>query len=278
MTDNDWSELDAPCPLSDSDVSSYRQFGWLKVSNAVSSEVALTLRDAFLDVAAQHQPKAESLDPNQTNHANSEEINRQHVLYNDIDRWIDVFRQTVLSRRLGSIAGQLLGCDPVQHFRSSIFAKDPEVAGGTATSLHQDYPYEPFDRSRSLTIWLALMDLVPEMGTLRFVDGSHRFGVLGRDELYRPDHDYVQHLQQTEGWKLSKPAELGAGDATVHADLTLHGADSNLGDGPRIALSVIYFDPATLYTGAPSSHVDGFKLQSNAVFDPKCFELVECAP
>lgn len=270
------AELDEPYALAGDDLAVFDERGWLFLEGLLSPDLAGTLAAECLEWSSTHRTiDAAPLDAAANNHATSLEIQRQHVLYNNIDRDSPAFRDAVLSRRVGSIASQLLRCDPVQFFRSSVFSKLPSRDGGGPTSLHQDFPFTPFDRSRSLTLWIALVDLTEDMGPLRFVDGSSRFGVLGRDELYRPESDYIARRSEEEGWQLSAPRAMRAGDATVHADLTLHGADANVGDRPRLGWSVYYLDPATLYTGAPSSHVDEYGLVPNRPFDPQHFPLVE---
>jgi ectoine hydroxylase-related dioxygenase (phytanoyl-CoA dioxygenase family) len=259
--------MDSTVPMSDEDVTAFRNDGWAVVRNVVPREVALHLRDQFFA----HKTAAAAVEKERADYV--DELKVQHVVHREVTLPA-TFRAATLSRRMASVAEQLLGVEQVQMFRTSLFEKLPTSDGGGATGLHQDYPYAPVDRSRGLTIWVALGDLPEEMGALRFVEGSHRFGSLGRDEVFRPDNDYVKHRASNERWPLTPPLALAAGDATVHTDLTVHGADPNRSGATRLGLANLYMDPETLYTGAPHPLTDGLGLAVNRPFDHPNFPLL----
>jgi len=266
--------LQHPLTLSPDTVTAYRQHGWTRVEQAIPHTVAAALHDEHQRTSSATAPGSARLDGARHNYADDPGFQRQHRLHSNLEKTSELFRSVVFSRRLASVGAQLLGIDRVQHFRSTIFEKQPSSEGGIETGLHQDFPFTPFDRSRSLTIWIALTDLTPEMGPLQFVPESHRFGVVGRDEIYRPDRDYVQRLQHQESFQLTPPAPMRAGDATVHADLTLHGAGPNHGSRPRLGLSVYYMDPDTLYNGAPTPQTADLDMIPNAPFPPDHFPVL----
>jgi ectoine hydroxylase-related dioxygenase (phytanoyl-CoA dioxygenase family) len=92
------------------------------------------------------------------------------------DEWV---RSLSHSPKLASIASQLCG-EPVRFYSDHVFAKAPATKSGGDTPLHQDFPHHPHDRQGALNIWIALVDCLPEKGTMRFLEGSHRAGQLGR--------------------------------------------------------------------------------------------------
>jgi ectoine hydroxylase-related dioxygenase (phytanoyl-CoA dioxygenase family) len=258
----------------DADVAHYNNVGWHRVNQLIDRDTALLLRRRFDERGHALRPTVEAFDPTKSNYHNSAEVQRMHVQYLDTFSIADEFRSVVLSPRIGAVVRRLLGAKRVQLYRTSVFEKEPEAAGGLGTSAHQDFPYLSFDRSRSLTVWIALGDLPASTGTLRFVDGSHRLGSLGRDHVYLKDDDYLKQRMAKEEWVMSPAADLSAGDATIHADLMVHGSDANLGDTPRIALVSTYFDARTLFNGAPSPHTDGLDLEVNRPFPIDLFPPV----
>ena len=132
--------------------------------------------------------------------------------------------------------------------------------------FHQDFPHWPFDRAGAFTIWIALTDMTEEMGTLQFLPGSPKEGPLGRFSRSIGDD-----MVKANPWLLDKYGKVGgqpmlAGDATVHADLMVHGASGNTTGKDRAAYSVRYMPKDVLYTGAPHRHFDKFGLKSGDFF------------
>src|SRR5205085_9863089 len=81
----------------------------------------------------------------------------------------------VTSPRLGEIAARALGVEAVRLLHFSGFFKP---GGGPATPWHQDLTYMPLDTDKVVSIWVPLTDITPEMGGLRFAEGSHLHGKL----------------------------------------------------------------------------------------------------
>lgn len=146
-------------------------------------------------------------------------------------------------------------------------------AGHGATEFHQDFPWMPMDRSAMLTVWLALVDVPADMGSLRFYGGSHRHGLLGRSFTRDGDDQLSQH-SWLRGLELSPPLDLAAGDATAHHALTVHGAAANRRDTARLSFTVTYFDADALYTGMPYQQTDGLGLTVNRPFEHPKFPVV----
>ena len=97
------------------------------------------------------------------------------------------------------------------------------MVGSPGTGYHQDYSYQPFDRKGSMTFWIALVDMTPEMGPLRYLRGSHREGPLGLSGRQDIRDTYPQ-LREAE---VVGGQALKAGDAQAHWELTVHGAAPN---------------------------------------------------
>ncbi len=90
------------------------------------------------------------------------------------------------------MAAALLGVERVRLYHDQALCKE---AGGGRTPWHQDQYYWPLDADRTITMWMPLIDLPDEIGSMTFASGSHLLGDLGgyaiSDEsdraLRRPD-------------------------------------------------------------------------------------------
>jgi hypothetical protein len=137
-----------------------------------------------------------------------------------------------------------------------------QLVGSGGTPFHQDYSYQPFDRKGTVTLWIALVDLTPEMGPLRYLRGSHHEGPLGLIEA-RDIRDAYPQLWDSE---VVAGQAMKAGDAQAHWDLTVHGAAPNEGTRSRDALAVRYMRSDTVYTGLTHPHWNKFDLAPGRTF------------
>lgn len=103
---------------------------------------------------------------------------------------------------------------------------------GQRSAYHQDSAEHGSDRVGELQFWLALDEVTPEMGAMRFLTGSHRAGPLGSVFNGGPDLLGV-YPKLVEHYPLSPPFHYQPGDATVHHGYMVHGAPPNTTDRPR---------------------------------------------
>jgi hypothetical protein len=251
--------------LREDEVRFFREHGWALLPGLVSRELAATIGAYAAEVVANPEYRAES--------AYVDQAFRQ---YKRPELSNPPSREVVLSPVMGRNATRLLfGASGVRLLQSSFLVKQARTAAepSTPTAYHQDYPPHPLDRSEMLSFWIALGEITPEMGSMRFYDGSHRLGALGRCFREAGDATPNRYPGLSE-LPLSPPLRLAAGDATIHHSLTVHGAPENATATPRVALSIGYFDAATLYTGAPFRRFDPLGLKVDAPFDHPEFPLI----
>lgn len=109
--------------------------------------------------------------------------------------------------------------------------KPPET--GQPFPLHQDWPFYPHSDGRYVDVLVHLDDTGHENGEIRFLDGSHKLGVLehitetseGPCTPYLPFHDY--RLEDTTS------VSAQAGDVVCFNICTIHGSYLNTTDAPR---------------------------------------------
>ncbi len=145
--------------------------------------------------------------------------------------------EITLNAELGRTAAALLGVDAVRVYHDQALYK---VAGGGHTPWHQDQWYWPLDTDRTITMWLPLHDVDPEMGDLEFAAGTHG-GPIG-DEAISDEADafYDRHLADADIARKST-GSMRAGDASFHLGWTLHRANPNVTARDREVMTVIWF-------------------------------------
>ena len=143
----------------------------------------------------------------------------------------------VLARRFARAAAQLLGVERVRLYHDQALCKE---AGGGHTPWHQDQYYWPMDTDKTITMWMPLVDVGPEVGSMTFVTGSHRMGDLcGGSISDESDAEFSKVIEQRQ-LRTHTYGAVNAGDATFHAGWTVHSAGPNPTGRMRTVMTVIY--------------------------------------
>jgi ectoine hydroxylase-related dioxygenase (phytanoyl-CoA dioxygenase family) len=144
----------------------------------------------------------------------------------------------VFSPRFAKAAADLLGVDGVRIYHDQALFKEP---GGGHTPWHQDQFYWPFDTEKTITMWMPLADLDPQVGSMTFATGSNRAGKLRGHAISDESEEAFERLVRSEHLPEHTYGAIRAGDATFHAGWTLHRAGSNPTERMRPVMTVIYF-------------------------------------
>jgi hypothetical protein len=223
---------------------SYWDNGWVSLPGLIAPELA----DELLE-------RARRLMGESGYEADLREIDRDLSLFAEfdrVDRSDDLYRSLVFHPKLGRNAALLLGRDmAVRSLMNMLAVKLPKDSatdrlGKGPTDFHQDFGSLPL-RAESIVIWIALAEITPEMGSVRFHEGSHKLGRLAGNPLEWP---------RLEECPLSEPLHMQPGDATGHSPFVVHGAPENTTDRPRWAYIASYFPAHATYTGATCHHTD----------------------
>lgn len=161
-----------------------------------------------------------------------------------------------LARRFARVAAQLLGVPAVRLYHDQALFKEPD---GGITPWHQDQTYWPLDTDRTVTLWMPLVDVPAEVGTMHFVPGTgssgHGAGArgpLGPPGIGSETQRFFDELIAARGWQPHTFGALRAGDATFHAGWTLHGAAANPTALMREVMTVIYYADGTRVVAEPT--------------------------
>lgn len=152
-----------------------------------------------------------------------------------LDEQVQAF---VFGRAFAKTAATLLGVDGVRLYHDQALIKE---AGGGATPWHQDQRYWPLDTDQTITMWMPLVDVSPEVGTMIFASGSHRLGDLSGPVISDDSDAMFSAAVRERGLPEHTHGPLAAGDATFHGGWTLHRALANPTAAARPVMTVIYF-------------------------------------
>ena len=148
-----------------------------------------------------------------------------------------VIERFVRSTRFARTAAALLGVPSVRLYHDQALCKEP---GGGRTPWHQDQYYWPMDTDRTITMWMPLVDVPDEIGSMTFATGSHRLGDLRGHAISDASDAEFAAMIEAEQIPTHTYGSLRAGDATFHAGWTVHSAGPNPTDLLRTVMTVIY--------------------------------------
>ncbi len=145
----------------------------------------------------------------------------------------------VFARRFARLAADLLGVEHVRLYHDQALYKEP---GGGRTPWHQDQYYWPLDTDKTITMWMPLIDINTDMGMIAFASGSHKEGSVENTAISDKSESFFSDYVQTQGFEVSSPASMKAGDATFHRGWTIHSASGNNSNTlAREVMTIIYF-------------------------------------
>ncbi|MBI2421464.1 MAG: phytanoyl-CoA dioxygenase family protein [Candidatus Hydrogenedentes bacterium] len=163
----------------------------------------------------------------------------------------EVIRRYVFAKRFARAAAELMGVPAVRLYHDQALFKE---GGGGATPWHQDQHYWPLDTDRTVTLWMPLIDLTPEMGSMTFASGSHTEGYFGDSAIEGNTMGHWEAFVKERGWATPTYGALRAGDATFHTGWTLHCAPENTSTAMRAVMTIIYYADGALVKAPDSKY------------------------
>jgi hypothetical protein len=152
-------------------------------------------------------------------------------------------------------------------------SKESRHGGNGPTAFHQDFITFAVDRSGGMTFWFPLEAYAPDAGTMSFVNGSHRAGVLGDYTTYG-GLDALEVFPELRELDQSEPMTYEVGDITVHTHLTVHGAGPNLLERPRWAYILITQPADVCWNGSPCPNFDWTAMKQWEPFGDERFPVI----
>jgi hypothetical protein len=143
--------------------------------------------------------------------------------------------------RIGRWAARILNAEFVQLWACELIYKRPEPAHSGVIGWHQDDRFWDHWAGEVFTLWLALVDVDDSMGPVKYVAGSHKWGI--QDEA----RSFFQTDLPAQRTRIGAPsghiwrevsATLLAGSVSMHHRLTLHASEANRAKAPRIGFAM----------------------------------------
>jgi len=151
--------------------------------------------------------------------------------------------QIVSHPKILDVVESLLGPD-ILVWGSEIFIK--EANSPSFVSWHQDLTYWGMGSiEEEVTAWLALSDVCPENGCMRFVAGSHRNDLLEHEDTFAADNVLFrgQVLPVEIGETEATDVCLSPGQLSVHHGRMFHASGPNRSGQRRIGVAMRYITP-----------------------------------
>lgn len=161
----------------------------------------------------------------------------------------------VLAERFGAVAAGLLGVDGVRLYHDQGLFKEPH---GGRTPWHQDQFYWPLSSDETVTVWIPLVDVPAEVGSMTFVDGSHRMGDLRGREISDASDAEFGSMIEADAMATTTHGAMRVGDVTFHHGWTIHSAPPNPTDAMRPVMTMIYLADGMRIADAPLTDHEDF--------------------
>ena len=218
--------------------SHYRSAGYVSIPDFLDSQELSSLKDQLartIDVVVPDMPAEDVYWEDVTNEASLKQLQRLHVHDPELRKWL-------VTGPFARLAAILLEDEPAPQ-NLQYFNKAPGV--NRPTPSHQDGAYFAIAPMNAVTIWLALENVSPEQGCVRYVPGSHLDGLRPhtRGNTLGFSREIADYGAEDIAREQAFPCE--AGHVIAHHALTVHRADGNASpDLHRRALGFIYFGAA----------------------------------
>lgn len=223
-------DLSSEYPISPEQAQEFQKSGHIYLPGVASPEEIAAYRPALLDVVERFKAQTRPLEERDT-------YGKAFLQISNI--WVDeeTIRRFTLARRFAKIAADLMSVDGVRLYHDQALFKEP---GGGFTPWHQDQGYWPLDTNKTVTMWMPLVNISAESGTMTFASGSHTGGYLGDLPISDKSETEFDHLVTNRGYDLHTNGAMAAGDATFHTGWTLHRAPGNTTEAMREVMTIIY--------------------------------------
>jgi ectoine hydroxylase-related dioxygenase (phytanoyl-CoA dioxygenase family) len=153
----------------------------------------------------------------------------------------EAIQELVFAKRFARIAAELMGVRGVRLYHDAVLVKDP---GGKPTPWHKDHYYWPLATHHTIKMWMALTDIPPERGVMRFATGSHHGGSFPEVPISSSSQELFDRIIHDHRIPIATYT-LRAGDATFHSGEVLHSALENSSTERREVLAIIYYEDGT---------------------------------
>ena len=166
----------------------------------------------------------------------------------------EAVKEMMIDQRIGKMAAQISGADGIRIWHDQALIKRPWA---NPTAWHLDTPFWSFSDRRAISIWVALDDATLENGCLFFIQGSHTITNFDKITIGRNMDGIFDIYPQLKNSR-SIAAPMKAGSCSFHNGLTVHGANANMTNGFRRAMTCAYMPDGNVFNGEPNILPDAY--------------------
>lgn len=227
-------DLDTPFPITDSQIQEFSLKGHTCLRGLMSRREVAYFHQAIAAAVARLNQETRPLEDRDT-------YGRAFLQTGDLYKVDERVARFVLSKRFARAAAELVGAQGLRLHHDQALFKEPS---GGFTPWHQDQIYWPLDTNQCISMWMPLVDISADIGSLIFASGSNRMGPLVSNISDDSQAEATSAIEQL-GLALHSYGPLRAGDATFHGGWTLHHAAVNPTSQMRPVMTVGYFPEGT---------------------------------
>jgi len=237
------SLLNEPYPLSQDQISSFREEGFVYLPAVFTTQLLEHYRKPLAEIVASENPLTKPL-------AERNEYDQAFTQIMNVWTRHESVRKLILNRRTAQIATSLLGTNGVRLWHDQALFKE---AGGGKTPWHADQYYWPLSSDLSVTIWIPLQATTIDTGALQFAAGSHNADYGRHHSINSEGDERIESELAAAGLKIHA-RDFALGDASFHMGWTFHRAKPNPTQQDRGAITMIYIDRDMRVAKPQNSH------------------------
>jgi ectoine hydroxylase-related dioxygenase (phytanoyl-CoA dioxygenase family) len=223
-------ELDTEYELTKELIDGYQKNGHAMIRGAADAQKITAYREVIADLVKQLNTQNVPLEQRDT-------YGKAFIQIGGL--WVksEAVKRFVLAKRFAKIAADLMGVSGVRIYHDQALFKEP---GGGHTPWHQDQIYWPLDTDKTITMWMPLVPIPAEVGSMTFASESHKNGFISKQLISDESNRTLAAYIETKGLPVVNYGAMSAGDATFHAGWALHSAPNNPTDQMREVMTIIY--------------------------------------
>ncbi|MFD2164556.1 phytanoyl-CoA dioxygenase family protein [Paradesertivirga mongoliensis] len=225
-------------------IADFRTDGHIQIRSVLGKEEVNSYREVIRNAAYKYNTEKRRLEERDT----YGKAFLQIMNLWEVDEQVRLF---TLAKRFGKIAADLLGVKNVRLYHDQALYKEP---GGGFTPWHQDQYYWPLDTNNTITMWMPLVDITAEAGMLTFASESHTHGFIENLAISDDSELRLEKYINENGFSITRPKVMLAGDASFHYGWTLHSAPANISRVTREVMTIIFFADGAHVTEPKSDH------------------------
>jgi ectoine hydroxylase-related dioxygenase (phytanoyl-CoA dioxygenase family) len=229
--------------LSRDQVSQYQHDGHILLENVASNDEVNAVRSIIVGIVDELAKSGER-------QGRISDYGKMFTQITNVWRRDASIQKFILAKRFAQIAADLMGVKGVRLYHDQALVKEP---GGKLTPWHQDFYYWPLATEHTITMWMPLVEVSREMGSMSFVQGSHVDGAYEQLPISETSQEYFERVIKNQKSKICSYS-LKAGDATFHSGRALHAAHANASNMRREVIAVIYYADGTRIMEPDNQH------------------------